>query len=1125
MARESRTGIGARIPRWLRIHHRGEAERERDAILTALPEMAFRISRHGVFLDFIQGEGTAPSLPPAEFLGRTVQEVMPADLSERIVDAVERALQTGEIQLLGYELPLPLDSGEMRSFVARIVALVRDEVLAIVGGVTERKWAEKALHQSEERFREVLGATGDVVFRRSLRTDAFDYMSPAVLQMTGFTADEFVAMGSEGADERIHPDDRRTFDEHTERLLSDAGGTHSMAPVEYRWKGKDGEYRWLSSHRVLVRDEGGRPAAIVGTVHDITERKRAEEALHESEERLRTLADAAFEGIAIHDGETILDANGAYAKMLGYEGAEVIGMRVMDMVAPQSRDQVEDILASRDERLYEPLGLRKDGTTFPAEVRGKAMRYRGQTARVVAIRDVTEGRRTQEALRDSEERLRALVANTPVILFAIDREGVFTAAEGRGMSPLGLRPEEHIGYSIFEVYRDMPDVTDVARRALGGEAFTAIVQARTLTFEAHVGPVRDGNGEVTGAIAVATNITERQRAEEALRIQRDLATALSSAAHVDEALRLTLDAAIRLSGMDSGAAYLIDGASGALDLAAHRGLSDAFVKSASHYEEDHANTRKIVAGKPTYTPFAELPAPKDEARRREALHTIAVIPIRHEGSVIGCLNVASHTVDDIPGAARHGLEAVAARLGSTVAQIRGTEALRESEERLRTLVANAPVMLFAVDREGVITTAEGREMRTVGVRPEDHVGRSVFDLYGDNPEVIAGVRRALAGAEFTSVVKRWSRTYHVHALPVRAADGTIAGGVAVATDTTERKRAEEALQESEERYRTLLESTSDSVYVLDRDWRHIVVNEAAERFVHRPKEELLGNSLLELFPGVEATTFFRTFARVMETREPAVVVDEYTFADGRKGWYEVHVDPVPEGILCISRDITERKRAEEALQATTRQLLRAQEVAKMGFLDWNLKTNEMFWSDQIYELYGVDRQANEATIGLTMDLVHPDDRAFVEENLDMAKKGEKPYDIEHRKIRPDGQVIWVHAQAELVRDADGNPESLLGIVVDITERKQAEEALQEAREQLERRVERQVGTGGAYGLSFRELTVLYLVADGQSDKEIAAALGIRPMTAQKHVSNILAKMKAGSRTEAAARALREGLLT
>jgi len=134
------------------------------------------------------------------------------------------------------------------------------------------------------------------------------------------------------------------------------------------------------------------------------------------------------------------------------------------------------------------------------------------------------------------------------------------------------------------------------------------------------------------------------------------------------------------------------------------------------------------------------------------------------------------------------------------------------------------------------------------------------------------------------------------------------------------KRAEDAKRRSEERYRTLLESISDSVYVLDREWRHTVVNEAATDFTRIPREKLLGNKLTDLFPGVEKTPFFAAFKRVMETRKPETVDGKYVFEDGREGWYEVHVYPVPEGILCMSTDITSRKKTKEELEVNEEKL-------------------------------------------------------------------------------------------------------------------------------------------------------------------------------------------------------------
>ncbi len=158
-------------------------------------------------------------------------------------------------------------------------------------------------------------------------------------------------------------------------------------------------------------------------------------------------------------------------------------------------------------------------------------------------------------------------------------------------------------------------------------------------------------------------------------------------------------------------------------------------------------------------------------------------------------------------------------------------------------------------------------------------------------------------------------------------------------------------------------------------------------------------------------------------------------------------------------------------------------------------------------------------------ITHPDDLETTDENVRRVLAGEmESRQLEKRYLHKLGHEVRGLLSFSLVRDATGDPLYFISQIQDITERKRAEEALQVAREELEGKVERQMLRRNPYGLTFRELTVLYLVAAGRSDKEIGVELAISPLTAQKHVSNILAKMDAASRTEAAARAIREGLL-
>jgi PAS domain S-box-containing protein len=229
-------------------------------------------------------------------------------------------------------------------------------------------------------------------------------------------------------------------------------------------------------------------------------------------------------------------------------------------------------------------------------------------------------------------------------------------------------------------------------------------------------------------------------------------------------------------------------------------------------------------------------------------------------------------------------------------------------------------------------------------------------------------------------------------------------------------------------------------------------------------------------------------------------------------------------------DITERKRAEDALEESGRRyrLLAESATDIIWIRDGNLRvtyTNPAVTRIRGYTVEEVMGQTLEEVLTpASLELAR---KVFAEE---LALQGtdhegqprSRTMELELR--RKDGSTVWTETEATFLRDESGRVTEILGISRDISERRRAEEALQEAREELESRVEHQMRRGGAYGLTFRELTVLHVVVAGKSDKEIAAVLGISTLTASKHLTNILHKMGAASRTEAGVRALREGLL-
>ena len=220
----------------------------------------------------------------------------------------------------------------------------------------------------------------------------------------------------------------------------------------------------------------------------------------------------------------------------------------------------------------------------------------------------------------------------------------------------------------------------------------------------------------------------------------------------------------------------------------------------------------------------------------------------------------------------------------------------------------------------------------------------------------------------------------------------------------------------------------------------------------------------------------------------------------------------------------QREQAEEALREGEQMFrLVAQNVAEVLWLLDPTDYHVIYVSPSYEELWDRTCDSLYEDPMSWLAAVHPEDFDRVSAALDrQAETGE--FDEEFRLTRSDGSSRWVSDRGFAVKDESGQVIYVVGLANDITEHKEAEEALQESREELELKVEAEMLRGNAYGLTFRELTVLHLVAAGRVDKEIASELGIRPSTASRHVRNIMIKMSATSRTDAGVRAVKEQLI-
>ena len=204
-----------------------------------------------------------------DVLNRRATEIFaPEDISDLIAIYGNVAL-TGESTTFQYPLPSLSRWYEVTAFSSQ-----QGHVTAFFTDITGRKLAEEALQESEERFRAVLENSLDAAYRRNLQADRYDYMSPAIEEILGFTPEEMSAMNLEEIIGRIHPDDRPAVEAEL-----DAAVASGRCLLVYRFLAKNGEYRWLEDHLMVIRDPGGRPLYRGGIVRDVTGRKEAEAEL------------------------------------------------------------------------------------------------------------------------------------------------------------------------------------------------------------------------------------------------------------------------------------------------------------------------------------------------------------------------------------------------------------------------------------------------------------------------------------------------------------------------------------------------------------------------------------------------------------------------------------------------------------------------------------------------------------------------------------------------------------------------------------------------------------------------------------------------------------------------------
>jgi diguanylate cyclase (GGDEF)-like protein/PAS domain S-box-containing protein len=388
--------------------------------------------------------------------------------------------------------------------------------------------------------------------------------------------------------------------------------------------------------------------------------------------------------------------------------------------------------------------------------------------------------------------------------------------------------------------------------------------------------------------------------------------------------------------------------------------------------------------------------------------------------------------------------------------------LREQLEDYRLLVANSHDLVVKVDSSGRFLFVSPSYCSLFGRTEEELLGRRFMPLvHEDDRESTALAMTRLYSPPHHCYIEqramtasgwRWLAWSDQALLDDK---GEVTAVVGVGRDVTDQKAAESALRESEVRYRELFENMGDGVALYRvvgdaEDFAFLEINRSAEKILRIDRDSLIGRSVGEMFPGFEEIGLLDVFREVWRTGTSRYHPTRH-YVDGRLDlWADNYVIRLPNGeIVSIFEDLTTQKRAEQRLLESERRLRDSQAYAHVGFWELFADKQRALWSDEVYRIAGIEPDSHPAGPATLARVVHPDDLPRVTASLRNSLKNGGEHRIEYRILRPDGETRWVECRARAQCDDRGQAEKLVGFLQDITDRKQAEVALQQSEERFE----------------------------------------------------------------------------
>ncbi len=518
-----------------------QSEEKYRMILQSMNDLVFVVDKHDCYSQYYTASEELLFVSPEEFMGQPVSEVLPPSVGERFVESFQRVRETGSSETFDYQLEI---SGQKHWFSAVLTMQENDEsIVQVVRDITRRKQAEEAMRESETKYRLLAENTFDCVWQMDLNTD-FTYVNPAILRVFGFTPEEWVGSS---VGEHCSPEAMELLSDLMMEIIRQ-GPNAIPATFETRMLRKDGKEIDVEITAELILDEDTNPLLFQGTTRDITGRKRAEEALRESEEWFRAVYEESPIAINVFDQNgNLIHMNPACVDFAGVSSLEDLkDFNIFeDPNFPEDKKQqlrngesvlfrsIIDWSKVKEARLYDTI---KSGVSY-VETGASPLKYGADESLhgyMIQMVDITDRVLAEKEVRASEERYRGLVERMSEVVFRLSMPDAKYEYMSPSISPLlGYPAEEFLDNPLLFLKVVHPDSLDYFTKAFGemveSNLFSTIeyriidTSGNTKWVSQSNSPVYDDEGNLIAVEGICRDVSDRKKAEEDMRTAAETA--------------------------------------------------------------------------------------------------------------------------------------------------------------------------------------------------------------------------------------------------------------------------------------------------------------------------------------------------------------------------------------------------------------------------------------------------------------------------------------------------------------------------------------------------------------------------------------------------------------------------